>query len=603
MSQRAAFYARVSTARQEQEQTVASQIEALERAATAMGLTVASERRYIDEGVSGGRLDRLGLDALRDAVADGLIDVVLVYSPDRLARNYVHQHVLVEELTRRGTHVHFVECPVTERAEDRLLVQMQGVIAEYERAKILERTRRGRLHKLRTGQLLPYSSPAPYGYTIERSADGLGRTVVVDEVEAQHVRAMFRWVREEDLSTRAVARRLNAQGVRPRKAARWTEGRIYGLLTNPAYIGQATYGRRTSVEPTRPRKLGAYRKHMKSSLRLRPQEEWITVPIPPIVDEKDQREVRTILAKHQWQAPRNLKYDYLLRSLVVCGECGWRMQCHRQGPRPGVPYEYHYYSCCRRIAEVRGHDNRCKAKSVRRDELDAVVWDAVTSWLQSPKMLLQEVAAWRSSREGQAQRTRDRARLESAERKLQGQIERLVDAYQAGAMSVDELKARRERLDAEKRAAHARIEELDAHDQDRARVDHLADDLVAFAATLRSGLDKLDFAGRQRLVRLLIERVVVTGDHVAIEHAIPLSGRFSSLRSKDRRPALPGLRRSPASPCDDAFTMRLLPVWNLVQAAAPFAHLLGLSWPSGAASWLGRARTSERGRGHPRRDC
>src|SRR6185295_15058889 len=223
------------------------------------------------------------------------------------------------------------------------------------------------------------------------------------------VRAMFRWVREEDLSTRAVARRLNAQGVRPRKAARWTEGRIYELLVNPAYIGQATYGRRISVEPTRPKRLGSYRKHMKSSLRLRPQEEWITVPIPPIVDEKDQREVRAILAKHQWLAPHNLKYEYLLRSLVVCGDCGWRMECRRQGPRPGVPYEYDYYSCCRRIAEVRGNDKRCKAKSVRRDELDAVVWDAITSWIQTPEMLLEEVAAWQTSHRGEAQRRRERA--------------------------------------------------------------------------------------------------------------------------------------------------------------------------------------------------
>ena len=97
------------------------------------------------------------------------------------------------------------------------------------------------------------------------------------------------------------------------------------------------------------------------------------MPIPAIVDEKEQHEVRAILAKHQWQAPRNVKYEYLLRSLVVCGECGWRMECFRQGPRPGIRYEYFYYACRRRTAAVRGHDKRCRAKHVRRDELDAVV--------------------------------------------------------------------------------------------------------------------------------------------------------------------------------------------------------------------------------------
>src|SRR5215470_9921195 len=189
MTLRAAFYARVSTARQEQEQTVASQIDALERSATEMGITVPAERRDVDEGISGSRLDRPGLDALRDAAADGLLDRVLVYCPDRLARNYVHQHVLIEELDRRGVQVHFVERPIGERAEDRLLVQMQGVIAEYERAKIIERTRRGKLHKLRAGHLLPYSSAAPYVYAIVRVGDG-PRRLVVDEVEAAQVRAM-----------------------------------------------------------------------------------------------------------------------------------------------------------------------------------------------------------------------------------------------------------------------------------------------------------------------------------------------------------------------------------------------------------------------------
>jgi site-specific DNA recombinase len=192
VSQRAALYARVSTARQEQEQTVASQVEALDRAATSMGLTVPPALRYIDEGISGARLDRPGLDALRDAAADGLIDLVFVYCPDRLARNYVHQHVLIEDLTRRRVQVHFVEHPVSEHAEDRLLVQMQGVIAEYERAKIVERTRRGRLHKLRAGQMLPYGPQAPYGYAIDRAADGVHRIVVVDEVEARNARGMYR---------------------------------------------------------------------------------------------------------------------------------------------------------------------------------------------------------------------------------------------------------------------------------------------------------------------------------------------------------------------------------------------------------------------------
>ena len=170
-------------------------------------------------------------------------------------------------------------------------------------------------------------------------------------------------------------------------------------------------------------------------------------------------------------------------------------------------------------------------------------WDALGSWIQSPQLLVEEIAAWRTSRDGAGEVVRDLARLERVQRQTGLQIERLIDAYQRGALSVEELQARRERLDATSAAARARAEDLAAQEMDRARRDRLGEDLAAFAATLRSGLAHLDFAGRQRLVRLLVERVVITGDHVAIEHVIPLSGRFAGLRLRDRRVGLSAVWR------------------------------------------------------------
>src|SRR5262249_32643847 len=156
----------------------------------------------------------------------------------------------------------------------------------------------------------------------------------------------------------------------------------------------------------------------------------------------------------------------LLRTLVTCGECGWRMECAHQQPK-GTPYEYFYYNCRHADRLEGGPAQRCTAKRVRRDELDAVVWDAITTWVQSPRMLLQEVEAWRASRAGAEQAARDRTRLEAAERQLGEQVERLVDAYQRGALSVDELKTRRDRLEASRDAARARIDELAGEEMDR----------------------------------------------------------------------------------------------------------------------------------------
>lgn len=586
MSERAAFYARVSTARQEQEQTIGSQLASLEQEAARRGWSIPKERRYIDDGFSGTRLDRPGLDALRDAAADGLLDVVLIHCPDRLARSYIDQHVVLEELTKRGVRVHFVERPVSACPEDQLLLQMQGVIAEYERAKLIERTRRGRLHKVRSGQLLPFTC-APYGYAIERSVDTPQGVVVINEVEAAHVRAMYRWVLEEGLSARQVAKRLNQLGIRPRRARAWRVSPVYNVLTNPAYTGMAQYGKRETVEPRRPQRPGVYRKRVKSSRRLRPVEQRLSVAVPALVDEATQQKVREQLKKNWVLSPRRVQYDYLLRSLVVCGTCGRRMDCVGQRKRTDPSRHYVYYSCNYDGPPGLTRELRCRARRVRADALDALVWQGLTSWLQRPELIAVEVHAWQDRREDSAQLARDQARLEGTCRSLQGQIERLVDAYQQGAIEVAELKARRERLETALQAAQGRLASVRAQQQDGPRLEALGEELNRFAAALRVGLEELDFTGRQRLVRLLVERVVVTGEQVTVEHVVPLSGRFCPLRSVagggGEGPARGGAGPGAAQAGAGAVAARgEAPGWRVEQAVALAAEGGG-GWLEGAA--------------------
>src|ERR687886_3023283 len=163
---RAAIYARVSTERQERQQTIGSQVSALRDWAGAQGHVLAEAHLFRDEGFSGSRLDRPALDALRDAIRDGAIDVVAVFSPDRLARKYAYQVLLIEEFRRAGCEIVFVQHPLGSSPEEQMLVQMQGVFAEYERALIQERTRRGRLFAARHGRV-NWGNP-PYGYTYVR---------------------------------------------------------------------------------------------------------------------------------------------------------------------------------------------------------------------------------------------------------------------------------------------------------------------------------------------------------------------------------------------------------------------------------------------------
>ena len=205
----AALYARVSTDLQEKEQTIRSQLEALRKYAQDKGYDVVAE--YKDEGYSGATLERPGLDQLRDALRCGEFDMVLFHSPDRLARKALYQGLILEELEKAGVKAEFLDHPVDDTPEGKMLLGMQGLFAEYERAKIAERTRRGRLHKARAGIL--QGGRAPYGYLyIKRDGDRPGSLVLKDE-EAEVVQTVYHWLPEEHLSIRRIALRLMESGL------------------------------------------------------------------------------------------------------------------------------------------------------------------------------------------------------------------------------------------------------------------------------------------------------------------------------------------------------------------------------------------------------
>jgi site-specific DNA recombinase len=373
----AAIYARVSTTRQAQTQKADQQIERLKAYAKQKDWTLEEDQLYLDEGYSGANLNRPGLDALRDAAAMAEFEVVLITAPDRLARNYVHQVLLIEELQGHGCKVEFVERPMSQDPNDQLLLQIRGAVAEYERTLIAERMRRGRLAKLRAGQLLPWVR-VPFGYRTDPDHPRDPAGLRIDEYEAAIVGQMFAWYLERGATLGSVARRLIEGGVpTPTGKSDWSRSTIRGILNNPAYVGEA-YGNCTHLVPARRRKAPLMPVGSGLSCKRRPEEQWISVSVPAIVDLEVFELVAEKLSRNHKHSPRNNKsHRYLLRSLVGCGAC-------KQGSNARTTWDGRSYYVCR------GHnavvpEHRCRTRHVPAAQLEELVWEDLCKVLIHPE--------------------------------------------------------------------------------------------------------------------------------------------------------------------------------------------------------------------------
>jgi len=512
MSATIALYARVSTAQQERQGTIASQLAALDAYAAAHGLTIAAEHRYVDDGYSGARLDRPGLERLRDAAWRGELDRVLILAPDRLARHYAYQHVVVEELERAGCIVVFVNGPFDDGPEGRLVREVQGLFAEFERAALQERSRRGKLHAARRGAF--FTGVGPYGYTYLPARDGQAGRCIVNEAEAIVVRQIFTWLIEEQLSTVAIAKRLTAAGV-PTRAGTvpWAPASVHKILNNRAYTGIHHYNRTMSA-PDAPRTSGAWRPTKTPHRCLRPPEEWIAVPWIPIISEEMCTMAQRQLQLNRERSPRKAKRQYLLSGLLHCGYCGRRLGGHN-GTAQGR------YECMRRLAAV-PTGPRCRLRSVSQLDIEPLVWDHVAGLLQRPDLIL---AYLRRQQEGAGPELtdaeRERQRLHRQRAALAREEQRLVDAYQVGAVELEELKERRQRLRESGQQAEQRMRIVEAQVAQARQAARVTETVAAFCAHIKAQLVEPSFALKQRILRLVVERIVVSDDEIVIQHIIP----------------------------------------------------------------------------------
>lgn len=506
----ASFYARVSTARQEQEATIESQIAALEAYAQEHGYQIAPEHRFIDPAVSGYRLDRPALDRLRDLASEPAFQVVLCLDPDRLARRYIYQRLILDELATAGVTVIFISQPaVAASPQAELMLGIQGLFAEYERAVIAERMRRGKLHRIRTGQLMPCQ--APYGYRyVPRDQPGGGQWLVVAD-QAEVVRDIFGWY-HAGLTITKIVTHLNKAGIASPKGKQWGGSTLHRLLQEPAYKGTALYNRhQTDSEAIgQPRRLGRGRLQA-PRYKLRPAEEWITIAVPAIVAPDLWQAVQEQLQMNQRFAPRNnQKHPYLLRGLLSCGVCGYTLIGR-------TAHGTTTYSCryggVKRPPDVPPHS--CV---IAAEEIEPIVWQALSELLAQPSRLL---TAWRALHYPDPTEPNQINRWQRRQRELEKQWQRLLDLYQEDLLDKTQLRHRKELIEAEQQRLTHRLQQAARQQQAQQYETALAFTCQAFARRVEAALASPSFETQQDVIRLLIDHIVIADEAITIKHIVP----------------------------------------------------------------------------------
>lgn len=473
----AAIYARVSTDKQEQQKTIDSQLAELREACRRDGSEAVEE--YTDNGVSGATLERPALDRLRDDASRGLFQRVYVLSPDRLARKYVYQALVLEELKKRGVEAIFLNKAFEDNPEDQLLLGIEGLLAEYERAKIMERTRRGRMHRARQGEIV--TSTPPYGYHLVRDVKERHAYYTVNGDEAEVVRLIFSLYLKLR-STTQVSKDLYERGIRSKLGSKvWHPCVLNHMLRSECYVGRAYYNKTQGT--------GKYRDRT----------EWILIPVPSIVDDKTFQLAQEILSQHG--GGRKIR-EYPLAHLVRCAYCGstyvGNLSNHRTRP---------YYRCTNRRRRFPLPPN-CYAKLIRAERLEAGVINALRDVLLKPEVLvehLREQAAQLRLRAKEATGEIERSKIKLA--RLDERQKKLLDLYLDGRVSKEEYVDKKGAIERDIADTDAAVR---AQQREAPHVDEetLRDGVGHFRSLAGEKLDSDSPAVVGQFLRLLVEEVV-----------------------------------------------------------------------------------------------
>lgn len=511
-----ALYARVSSKSQAQNNTIESQIAELKHRIAADKHELLNEYEFKDDGLSGWSLEREGLDALRDKVGEDQIDKIYIHSPDRLSRKSAHQMILLDEFEKAGVEVIFLNHKTENNPESKLLLGMQGLVAEYECTKIMERSRRGKLHRAKKG-CVSVIGIAPFGYNRIKHVDREKTKFEINEEEAKIVKQIFMWVGQERISIREVIRRLRDKSIRTRTGKKvWCPIIIWKVLRNPAYKGQAAFGKLKRVEKRE-------RNKQKVSICRTDEDSWIYIPVPKIVDEGLFNKVQKQLDENRKRARMQReggKKKYLLQGLVVCQNCGYAYsgaQCGVEGKK------FSYYRCSSTIRITDGRE-KCTNKLVRTDMLETAIWEKVKNLLKNPEIIKNEYH--RRIAENKNDESSDK-KLARRENQIKQGIEKLMEDYYSqenvgdkGYISEEEFKQTMKRMRERLRGIEEEKKKVVDQKAIEKGMNLIINSIKSLYSSVKSNLEQLDWQTKRGIIKALVERIQIGYDQVEVAFRI-----------------------------------------------------------------------------------
>ncbi len=512
-----ATYARVSENPDDEEGTIKNQSMTFNELAEKNNWQIIQE--YKDDDWSGDILERPALDKLRlDAKNKNRVwEAVLIYDPDRLARRYSYQELVMDELREAGIEVIFVTVPAPRNTEEKIMYGFKGLFAEYERAKIAERFRLGKLRKARNGHIL--TTQPLYGYNyIPKQGDRHGY-YEINPIEARVVKMVFSWIANDGMTLRGVVKKLHELGIRPRKSKRdvWNTGTLSTMLRHRGYIGEAHWGSSYAVVPERPLKNEKYKKVKKTSRRIRPREEWITIPVPAIIETELFEKANTQLQANFALCKRNKRNEYLLAGKIEC-VCGRKRTGEGYYNKPNL-----YYRCSDRVLNF-PLPSKCKERGINARVADELVWKKIARLMSSPELLAEQVNRWFKNKQSKTGTVLiDIEALKKEVEKLGKQVERYNKGYGVGAFTLDELKEYTDPLREQISQLQAQISKATSESNQTHLKAPNEQEMEAFAEKARKTLQNLSFTLKRAIILNTVEKVIASKEHLRVNGYLPLN--------------------------------------------------------------------------------